>query len=152
MITNEQFRKHWPRLMLVRPLDPFEAQERGLPNDRTWYLFMAPFVFVSALWGEIANEEGDVIDFGSVPKPLHGVVDNDGPTMCFPSCPHDKLFQRRADGTRGWLKDGRQLSLHQVNCVLYEAQVTCGAGELERNLVFAAVQLANRGIAHEFAP
>jgi len=71
----------------------------------------------------------------------------------FPSAPHDFLFtKRKSDGTHGWLPNGKHLTLTEVNRVLTEAMSFCGADLLTRELVFSAVELANQGIRHKFAP
>jgi hypothetical protein len=53
--------------------------------------------------------------------------------------------------TRGWVSDTKQLTLTEVNHILTEAMSLCGADILTRNVVFAAVELANQGIKNEFA-
>jgi len=88
-----------------------------------------------------------------VPPQLHSIIDDDSPIILFPSAPHDFLFTKRpSDGTRGWLPSGKQLTLTEVNHVLTEAMSFCGANMLTRNVVLAAVELANESIRHEFAP
>ncbi len=146
MLDKSEYRRRFPRLCLPRDLDPFEAMDRGLTLDRTWWLYMAD------VWGEIVIPEGFITDFASVPRALQGARPNDHPYYLRPSAPHDFLFTQRADGTRGWHSDGiRRLSLAQVNAVMREAMLVCGASHAEAELVYAALCIANLGIAHEFA-
>src|SRR5205823_1336111 len=69
-----------------------------------------------------------------------------------PSVSETDFTKRDEDGTRGWISKTKQLTLTEVNRVLTEAMSFCGANFLTRELVFNAVELANEGIRHEFAP
>lgn len=149
-MEETDFLKRFPRLFVVRALSRWEARRAGYMEDKTYWQYVSPFEFVSTLWGPIIIPTGFVTDFASVPKFLHGLYDDDCPILLYPSAPHDLLFTLRSDGTRGWLEDGRQLTLRQVNSVLCEAMEVCGANVVDRGNVFAAVQIANQHIEHQF--
>ena len=109
------------------------------------------FNTLSPTWGPIIIPKGHYTDLASVPPKLHSVIDDDSPIMLYPSAPHDFLFEvRKPHGTRGWLRLDKQLTLTEVNHVLTEAMQICGAGALVRDLVFAAVELANEPIRNQF--
>lgn len=149
-ITKTIFRSRFPRLFLVRAIDRYEAEERGLSGDRTWWLYMADFEFVSSKWGSIVVPEGMITDFASVPKIVQSVYPNDDPILLYPSAAHDLLFQPRPDGSRGWLADGRQLSLEEANEVLIEGMFFCGASVVDRVNVKIAVEIGNLDVKHRF--
>jgi hypothetical protein len=148
------FLTHFPLPYKVQAVTIYEAERQGWATDRSYWQFLDPFQYVSAMWGSIDIPKGFYTDFASVPPKLHSIVDDDSPIILFPSAPHDFLFTKRKDknDTRGWLNDQKQLSLTQVNHVLTEAMAICGANFLTQNIVFAAVELANEGIRGEFAP
>ncbi|MDQ6861241.1 MAG: DUF1353 domain-containing protein [Verrucomicrobiota bacterium] len=151
-VSEADFIKHFPKPYRVRALTIYEAMRNGWVTDRSYWEFLDGFQFVSTTWGAIEIPKGFHTDFASVPPSLHGVIDDDSPIMLFPSAAHDFLFTKRpGDGTRGWLQNGKQLSLTEVNHVLTEAMAICGANTLTQQIVFAAVELANGRIRNEFA-
>jgi hypothetical protein len=151
-VPRPEFKKRFPLPYRVEAVTIYEAADEGWPTDRSYWRFLAPFQYVSPKWGPIDIPKGFVTDFASVPPKLHSIIDDDSPIILFPSAPHDFLFtKRKSDGTRGWITKTKQLTLTQVNHVLTEAMSFCGAGMLTRNVVFAAVELANEGIRNEFA-
>ncbi len=150
-ITEAAFMRAFPRPYVVRALNLWEAERLGLKLDRTWWKFVQAFTFISDKWGPITQAEGNITDFASVPLRLRSIFDDDSPVMLYPSASHDLLFQPRPDGTRGWLADGRQLSLHQVNDVMTEAMWYCGASDAERRHVFEGLMLGNLDVRHAFA-
>jgi hypothetical protein len=151
-VTEAEFRTRFPRPFKVRAIDLHEARTLGYPTDRTYWNYLEPFEYVSPKWGSILIPQGFPTDFASVPPQLHSFYDDDSPILLYPSAPHDFLFTKRAtDGTRGWLANGKQLTLHQVNEVLTEAMQICGANAWARSQVFLAVELANHGIRNEIA-
>jgi hypothetical protein len=152
-VSEADFLKHFPLPYKVQAVTIYEAGRQGWATDRSYWQFLEPFQYVSAKWGPIDIPKGFYTDFASVPPSLHSIVDDDSPIILFPSAPHDFLFtKRKSDGARGWLPNGKQLSLTEVNRILTEAMSICGADLLARELVFAAVEVANQGIRHEFAP
>jgi hypothetical protein len=152
-VPEAEFLKHFPLPYKVQAITIYEAQKQGWPTDRSYWQFLTPFQYVSATWGAIDIPKGFYTDFASVPAKLHSIIDDDSPIILFPSAPHDFLFtKRKSDGTRGWLANGKQLTLTEVNRVLTEAMTICGADFVTRELVFSAVEFANQGIRHEFAP
>src|SRR5476651_1428135 len=152
-VPEAEFLKYFPSPYRVQAVTIYEAEKMGWATDRSYWQFMGAFQYVSPKWGAIDIPKGFYTDFASVPPRLHSIIDDDSPIILFPSAPHDFLFSKRpADGTRGWLPNGKQLSLTQVNQVLTEAMSICGADLLTRELVFSAVEVANQGIRHEFAP
>lgn len=145
--------KHFPLPYKVQAVTIYEAQKQGSATDRSYWQFLDPFKYVSAKCGPIDIPKGFYTDLANVPPKIHSVIDDDSPIILFPSAPHDFLFTRRpSDKTRGWVSKTKQLTLSEVNHVLTEAMAICGADFFTRELVFSAVQLANQGIAHEFAP
>ncbi len=151
-VSEAEFLRRFPDLYRVRALTLYDAIRKGWKPDRTYWEFLAPFQFVSPTWGAIVIPKGFHTDFASVPPSLHSVIDDDSPIILFPSAPHDFLFTKRAsDGTRGWLPNGKQLTLTETNRVLTEAMSFCGADKLTQGVVFAAVQLANASVRKEFA-
>src|SRR6266513_4959098 len=151
-VSETEFKKRFPSPYRVQAVTIYEAARQGWATDRSYWQFLDPFRYVSPKWGPIEIPKGFYTDFASVPPALHSIIDDDSPISLFPSAPHDFLFTKRdSDGTRGWLPNGRQLSLTEVNHVLTEAMSFCGANFLTRELVFNAVELANEGIRHEFA-
>lgn len=151
-VPEAEFLKHFPLPYKVQAVNIYEAKRQGWVTDRTYWQFIDPFRYVSATWGPIDIPGGFYTDFASVPPSLHSFIDDDSPIILYPSAPHDFLFtKRKSDGTRGWLPNGKQLSLTQVNQVLTEAMSICGANMITRNLVFSAVELANEGIRGDFA-
>jgi Protein of unknown function (DUF1353) len=151
--SETDFLKHFPLPYKVQAVTIYEAQKKGWTTDRSYWQFLDPFKYVSAKWGPIDIPKGFYTDFASVPPRIHSIIDDDSPIILFPSAPHDFLFtKRKSDGTRGWVSKTKQLTLTEVNRVLTEAMEICGANLFTRELVFNAVQLANQGIAHEFAP
>jgi len=152
-VSETEFKKRLPSPFRVRAVTIYEAAKQGWPTDRSYWQFLAPFQYVSPKWGPIDIPKGFYTDFASVPPSLHSIIDDDSPIILFPSAPHDFLFTKRdEDGTRGWISKTKQLTLTEVNRVLTEAMSFCGANFLTRELVFNAVELANEGIRHEFAP
>jgi hypothetical protein len=152
-VSEAEFLKHFPLPFRVEAVTIYEAARQGWATDRSYWQFIGPFRYVSPKWGPIDIPKGFYTDFASVPPSLHSIIDDDSPIILFPSAPHDFLFtKRQSDGTRGWLPNGRQLTLTEVNRVLTEAMSFCGANLFTRELVFNAVELANEGIRHEFAP
>jgi hypothetical protein len=153
-ISEAEFRKRFPKSYRVRAMTIYEATTHGWATDRSYWQFEEPFQYVSPKWGEIEIPAKFVTDFASVPPRLHSIVDDDSPIILFPSAPHDFLFTKDdLHGTRGWLPNGKQqLTLTEVNQVLIEAMSFCGANALIQKVVFAAVELANQNIRHEFAP
>ena len=152
-VSEAEFLKHFPLPYKVQAVTIYEAAKRGWATDRSYWRFLNPFQYVSAKWGPIDIPKGFFTDFASVPPKLHSIIDDDSPIILFPSAPHDFLFtKRKSDGTRGWLANGKQLTLTEVNQVLTEAMSICGADFFTRELVFSAVQFANQSIRHEFAP
>jgi hypothetical protein len=153
-VPEPDFLQHFPLPYAVRAVTIYEADRHGWVTDRSYWEFIEPFRYVSAAWGPIDIPKGSFTDFASVPPSIHSVIDDDSPIILFPSAPHDFLFTKRPDknNTRGWVNNTKQLTLTQVNHVLTEAMAICGANLLTRNVVFAAVELANQGIRGEFAP
>ncbi len=152
-VSETEFKKRFPSPYRVRGVTIYEAARQGWPTDRSYWQFLAAFQYVSPKWGPIDIPKGFYTDFASVPPSLHSIIDDDSPIILFPSAPHDFLFTKRdEDGTRGWISKTKQLTLTEVNRVLTEAMSFCGANFLTRELVFNAVELANEGIRHEFAP
>ncbi len=151
-VTEAVFLTHFPLPFKVQAITIYEAERRGWVTDRSYWQFLDPFRYVSAKWGAIDIPKDSYTDFASVPPKIHSIIDDDSPIILFPSAPHDFLFTKRPDknDTRGWLNDQKQLSLTEVNHVLTEAMAICGANLLTRNIVFAAVELANEGIRAEF--
>ena len=150
-LPEADFLKHFPKPYRVRAITIYEAIKNGWVTDRSYWEFLDAFQYVSPKWGAIDIPKGFVTDFASVPPSLHSVIDDDSPIILFPSAPHDFLFTKRpSDGTRGWLANGKQLTLTQVNHVLTEAMSFCGANVLTQQVVLAAVELANQGIRNEF--
>src|SRR6266446_2758781 len=142
-----EFLKHFPLPYKVRAVTIYEAQKQGWVTDRSYWQFLDPFKYVSAQWGPIDIPKDFYTDFASVPPKLHSIIDDDSPIILFPSAPHDFLFTKREiDETRGWLANGKQLTLTEVNRILTEAMAICGADFPTRELVFAAVEFANQGI------
>jgi hypothetical protein len=152
-VPETEFKKRFPLPYQVQAISIYEAQGHGWPTDRSYWRFLQPFQYVSLKWGAIDIPKDFVTDFASVPPKLHSVIDDDSPIILLPSAPHDFLFTKRSDknGTRGWVSDTKQLTLTEVNHILTEAMSLCGADMLTRNVVFAAVELANQGIKNEFA-
>ena len=151
-VSEAEFKKRFPSPYRVRAVTIYEAARQGWATDRSYWQFLVRFRYVSPEWGPINIPKGFYTDFASVPPGLHSIIDDDSPIILFPSAPHDFLFTKReSDGTRGWLPNGRQLSLTEVNRVLTEAMSSCGANLFTRELVFNAVELANQGIRDEFA-
>ena len=151
-VPEAEFLRHFPLPFKVEAVTIYEAARHGWVTDRSYWQFLAPFQYVSATWGPIDIPQGFCTDFASVPPKFHSMIDDDSPIMLFPSAPHDFLFtKRKSDGTRGWLANGRQLTLTEVNRVLTEAMAICGADFATRELIFAAVELANQGIRDDFA-
>ena len=129
----------------------YEAERQGWKTDRSYWQFLKKFRYVSPTWGTIEVPKDFYTDFASVPPQLHSIIDDDSPLILLPSAPHDFLFTKRpSDGTRGWIGN-KQLTLTEVNHVLTEAMSFCGADIFLRNVVLAAVELANQGIRDEFA-
>ena len=152
-VSEQEFLRHFPFPYKVQAVTIYEAERHGWPTDRSYWQFIDAFRYLSDTWGPIDIPQGFPTDFASVPPQLHSVVDDDSPIILFPSAPHDFLFTKReSDGTRGWLANGKQLTLTEVNRVLTEAMAICGADFATRELVFAAVELANQGVRDEFAP
>jgi hypothetical protein len=152
-VSEAEFLKHFPLPFKVQAVTIYEAERNGWVTDRSYWQFLDPFQYVSDKWGTIDIPKGFYTDFASVPPKLHSIVDDDSPIILFPSAPHDFLFTKRiSDGTRGWFPNGKQLTLTEVNRVLTEAMSICGADELTQEVVFSAVEFANQGIRHEFAP
>ena len=152
-VSETEFKKRLPSPFRVRAVTIYEAAKQGWPTDRSYWQFLAPFQYVSPKWRPIDIPKGFYTDFASVPPSLHSIIDDDSPIILFPSAPHDFLFTKRdEDGTRGWISKTKQLTLTEVNRVLTKAMSFCGANFLTRELVFNAVELANEGIRHEFAP
>lgn len=149
-MDEQSFYQFFPRTFYVRALNKYEAERRGFLGKKTYWEYHEEFIFNSKVWGPIVVPSGFVTDFASVPKFLHGIYDDDCPILLFPSAPHDFLFLERQDGTRGWLSDGRQLSLHECNLVLIEAMEVCGASALDRANVLAAVEIANQPLKRTF--
>lgn len=150
-ITEELFLSRFPLPYDVRALTPWECYRQGLTLDRTWWLFQSAFTFISDNWGEIIIPKGFITDFASVPPALRSLYDDDGPILLYPSAPHDLVFKPRADGSRGWLPDGRRLTLRQANELLTEAMWYCGASQRDRANVFMAVEIGNQDVKHLFA-
>ena len=151
-VSEAEFKKRFPLPYRVESVTIYEAARQGWPTDRSYWQFLDKFQYVSPKWGTIEVPKGFYTDFASVPPQIHSVIDDDSPVILFPSAPHDFLFTKRpSDGTRGWVSKTKQLTLNQVNHVLTEAMSFCGANLLTRNVVFAAVELANQGIRNEFA-
>jgi len=150
-ITEELFLSRFPYRFHVRALNVFQAAREGLSADRTWWRYTQVFAFISDKWGRIMIPDGFITDFSSVPPILRSFYDDDSPTMLYPSGPHDLVFLPRADGTRGWLPDGRRLTLRQANELFTEAMYYCGASDRDRRHVFEGLMLGNLGIADEFA-
>src|SRR5213596_1530105 len=152
-VSETEFKKRFPSPYRVGAVTIYEAARQGWPTDRSYWQFLARFQYVSPKWGSIDIPKGFYTDFASIPPSLHSIIDDDSPIILFPSAPHDFLFTKRdEDGTRGWISKTKQLTLTEVNRVLTEAMSFCGANFLTRELVFNAVELANEGIRHEFAP
>src|SRR2546423_9975654 len=152
-VSEQEFLRHFPFPYQVQAVTIYEAEKQGWATDRSYWQFLDRFQYVSAQWGPIDIPKDFYTDFASVPPKLHSIIDDDSPIILFPSAPHDFLFTKREiDGTRGWLANDKQLTLTEVNRVLTEAMAICGADFPTRELVFAAVELANQGIRHEFAP
>jgi hypothetical protein len=150
-VPELEFQKHFPSPYKVQAVTIYEAGRKGWVTDRSYWEFLEPFQYVSPKWGLIDIPKGFFTDFASVPPKLHSIIDDDSPIILFPSAPHDFLFtKRKSDGTRGWLPNGKQLSLTEVNRILTEAMTICGADRLTRGLVFAAVEVANQKIRNEF--
>jgi hypothetical protein len=150
-VPETEFKKRFPSPYRVESVSIYEAERQGWKTDRSYWQFLGKFRYVSPRWGTIDAPKGFYTDFASVPSQLHSIIDDDSPLILLPSAPHDFLFTRRArDGTRGWIGN-KQLTLTEVNHVLTEAMSFCGADIFLRNLVFAAVELANQGIRDEFA-
>ena len=151
-VSEAEFKKRFPLPYRVESVTIYEAARQGWPTDRSYWQFLDKFQYVSPKWGTIEVPKGFYTDFASVPPQIHSVIDDDSPVILFPSAPHDFLFTKKpSDGTRGWVSKTKQLTLNQVNHVLTEAMSFCGANLLTRNVVFAAVELANQGIRNEFA-
>jgi hypothetical protein len=151
-VSEADFKKRFPLPYRVESVTIYEAARQGWPTDRSYWQFLDKFQYVSPNWGTIEVPKGFYTDFASVPPQIHSVIDDDSPVILFPSAPHDFLFTKRpSDGTRGWVSKTKQLTLNEVNHVLTEAMNFCGANLLTRNVVFAAVELANQGIRNEFA-
>jgi hypothetical protein len=152
-VSEAKFKKRFPLSFQVQAVTIYEAARQGWATDRSYWQFLSAFQYVSPKWGPIDIPKGFYTDFASVPPGLHSIIDDDSPIILFPSAPHDFLFTKReSDGTRGWLPNGTQLTLTEVNRVLTEAMSFCGANLFTRELVFNAVELANEGIRDEFAP
>src|SRR5947199_6500046 len=142
-VSETEFKKRFPLPYRVEAVTIYEAARQGWATDRSYWQFLDPFRYVSPKWGPIEIPKGFYTDFASVPPSLHSVIDDDSPIILFPSAPHDFLFTKRpSDGTRGWLANGKQLTLTQVNHVLTEAMSFCGANVLTQQVVLAAVELA----------
>jgi hypothetical protein len=151
-VPETEFNERFPLPFRVRAVTIYEAKKNDWVTDRSYWQFLAPFRYVSPVWGPINIPKDFYTDFASVPPILHSVIDDDSPIILFPSAPHDFLFtQRDEDGTRGWISKTKQLTLTQVNEVLKEAMSFCGADDLTRELVFNAVEFANEGIRDQFA-
>lgn len=160
-VSESDFSRHFPRVFKVRSLNPFEALKLGLSTSITYWEYLEPFEYISDKWGSILVPAGFITDFASVPPALHSIYDNDSPILLYPSAPHDLIFTHAENRTdlpfkptngrsRGWLHDGRQLTLQQANEVLVEAMFYCGADSIARGQVFGAVQVANLLFADEF--
>ena len=150
-VPEAEFRKIFPQAFRVRAVDLYEAKKKNMGDDRTYWEFLDDFQYISPTWGPIIIPKGHYTDLASVPPKLHSVIDDDSPIMLYPSAPHDFLFEvRKPHGTRGWLPLDKQLTLTELNHVLTEAMQICGAGALVRDLVFAAVELANEPIRNQF--
>lgn len=160
-VAESDFLKHFPRTFKVRSLNPFEALKLGLSTEITYWEYLEPFEYISDKWGSILVPAGFITDFASVPPSLLSVYDDDSPILLYPSAPHDLIFTHAENRTdlpftpgdgrsRGWLLDGRQLTLQQANEVLVEAMFYCGADSIARGQVFGAVQVANLLHAREF--
>src|SRR5436190_6713211 len=118
-VSETEFKKRFPSPYRVQAVTIYEAARQGWATDRSYWQFLAPFQYVSPKWGSIDIPKDFYTDFASVPPMLHSIIDDDSPIILFPSAPHDFLFTKReSDGTRGWLPNGRQLSLTEVNRVL----------------------------------
>jgi hypothetical protein len=151
-VSEAEFKKRFPLPYRVESVSLYEAVRQGWATDRSYWQFLDKFQYLSPKWGTIEVPKGFYTDFASVPPQIHSVIDDDSPDILLPSAPHDFLFTRRpGDGTRGWISKTKQLTLNEVNHVLTEAMTFCGANVLTRNVVFAAVELANQGIRNEFA-
>ena len=149
-VPETEFKQRFPSPYRVESVSMYEAQRQGWKTDRSYWQFLKKFQYVSPLWGTIEIPKGFYTDFASVPPQLHSIIDDDSPLILLPSAPHDFLFTKRSsDGTRGWIGN-KQLTLTEVNHVLTEAMSFCGADMFLRNVVLAAVELANQGIRNEF--
>jgi hypothetical protein len=152
-VSEAEFLKRFPLRYRVQAVTIYEAMKKGWATDRSYWQFLDPFQYVSPKWEPIDIPKGFYTDFASVPPRLHSIIDDDSPIISFPSAPHDFLFtKRKSDGTRGWLPNGKQLRLTEVNRVLTEAMSFSGADLLTQEFVFSAVELANQRIRYEFAP
>ena len=149
-VPETEFKKLFPLPYRVEAVTIYEAARQGWATDRSYWQFLDKFQYVSPTWGTIEIPKGFYTDFASVPPQVHSIIDDDSPIILFPSAPHDFLFTKRpGERTRGWIKN-KQLTLSEVNHVLTEAMSFCGANIFTRNIVLAAVEVANQGIKNEF--
>ena len=151
IVQEAAFLHHWPRPYRIEAMTVYTAAKLGYPTDRTYYRFLEPFEYLSEKWGSIVIPAGFDTDFASVPPSLRSLYDNDSPILLYPSAPHDYVFQRGVGGMRGWLPDGRRLTMEQANDLLLEAMATCGASGFARHQVGLAVGIGNWHLEREFA-
>lgn len=116
MTAREQF----PSRPQVEAYLPWE------PKSGLW-VFSASFPYGSRFGsGEIPI--GRETDFGSIPKPLRGVVDDDDPKALCPFIRHDDRYFSHA------------IPRADADLELYEGMIACGAGKLKAWLVYRAVR------------
>lgn len=139
-VTEQEWLKRFPSAYCVFALTPWEAHRLGLDPKIQWWQFLRDFIYVSDRYGRITIPIGFITDFGSVPRGLRSIVDDNGPTMLFGSAPHDRLFEQQ-----GKTDSGRILTFEECNIALAEAQWWCGANTWERNAVMTAVTAGGWG-------
>lgn len=116
MTAKEQF----PERPVVAAYLPWE------PKNGLWY-FEKAFPFGSPFGaGEI--EVGFETDFGSIPRWLRGIVDDDDPKALCPFLRHDKRY-----------KEGK-LPRADADEELYQGCIACGMSRVKAWLIYRAVR------------
>lgn len=122
----------FPNALKLRALSPAELRE--MKSDAAQFTLIEDFVFNSSA-GVITVPAGFCSDFASVPRAARWYVDDDDPAILFASIIHDAIY-----AVAGVLPD-RTLTRAQCDDILAEAMLACGAGWLQRAVVYRAVRL-----------
>jgi len=85
---------------------------------------------------ELDIPKGFETDLASIPKLFENVIDNDDPVILCPSIVHDYLFSTHGVS---WA-DVPAYGLTAVNEILIAGMSVCGANEVQKAEVFAAVE------------